>query len=116
MVFSSFTFLIYFLPPFLLIYFLVPKDFRNAVIFIGSLIFYYYGVKDHPFYLILMLLTTTINYLAAQKMTRSNYRGRKRWLMLGLFWNIGCLFVFKYMDFISTNLNELFKLDRKSVV
>lgn len=110
MVFSSFTFLIYFLPPFLLIYFLVPKDFRNAVIFVGSLIFYYYGVKDHPFYLILMLLTTTINYLAAQKMARASYRRRKKWLILGLFWNIGCLFVFKYMDFISTNLNELLRL------
>lgn len=110
MVFSSFTFLIYFLPPFLLIYFLVPKDFRNAVIFVGSLIFYYYGVKDHPFYLVLMLLTTTINYLAAQKMARAGYRRRKKWLILGLFWNIGCLFVFKYMNFISTNLNELLKL------
>lgn len=109
MVFSSFTFLIYFLPLFLLIYFLVPKDFRNAVIFVGSLIFYYYGVKDHPFYLVLMLLTTTINYLAAQKMVRAGYRRRKKWLILGLFWNIGCLFVFKYMDFISTNLNELLK-------
>lgn len=57
MVFSSFTFLIYFLPAFLLLYFLIPKDWRNAVIFAGSLVFYYYGVKDHPFYLILMLIT-----------------------------------------------------------
>lgn len=109
MVFSSFTFLIYFLPAFLLLYFLTPKDFRNAVLFAGSLIFYYYGVKDHPFYLILMLITTTVNYLAARCMQKSSYHSRKKWLILGMFWNIGCLFVFKYLDFVSGNLNSLLR-------
>ena len=44
MVFSSFTFLFYFLPVFLIFYFLAPSSWKNAVIFIASLVFYYYGV------------------------------------------------------------------------
>ncbi len=115
MVFSSFTFLIYFLPAFLLLYFLIPKDWRNAVIFAGSLVFYYYGVKDHPFYLILMLITTIVNHLAAKCMGRSSYRLRRLWLCLGMFWNIGCLFVFKYLDFLTTNLNRLLALIKVSI-
>ncbi len=46
MVFSSFTFLIYFLPAFLLVYFLVPGTWKNLVVFVASLLFYYYGVRD----------------------------------------------------------------------
>ena len=56
MVFSSFSFLFYFLPVFLLVYFLVPAICRNAVLFGASLLFYFYGVREHPWYLLLILL------------------------------------------------------------
>ena len=56
MVFSSFTFLFYFLPAFLLVYFLAPVSWKNTVIFAASLIFYYYGVREYPYYVLLMLL------------------------------------------------------------
>lgn len=111
MVFSSFTFLFYFLPAFLLVYFLAPAFLKNAVIFAASLVFYYYGVREHPLYVLLMLLSVAVNYTAARSMTRCRKeKERTMCLTAGMAWNIGCLFVFKYLDFLSRNLNLL--LDR----
>lgn len=108
MVFSSITFIFYFLPVFLIIYFLMPKHLKNPVIFIASLIFYYYGVKEHPEYLLLMLMSVIINYTAALSVEKSRTQnGKSAWLAAGLIWNFGSLFVFKYMDFISANINSL---------
>ncbi len=45
MVFSSLVFLFHFLPLFLLLYYICPAKWKNAVLFAGSLIFYIYGVK-----------------------------------------------------------------------
>ncbi len=106
MVFSSFAFVIYFLPIFLFCYFFVPPFCENAVILIGSLLFYYYGVKDQPEYLLLMILSVVVNYVAARMMeqTRSG-GGRRAWLFTGLVYNFGCLFVFKYLDFFLENIN-----------
>lgn len=108
MVFSSFTFIIYFLPLFLFFYFFVPSFCENAVILIGSLIFYYYGVKDNPEYLLLMLLSVVVNYVVARMLAQSRNKGvRKSWLITGLCYNFGCLFIFKYLDFLLENFNLL---------
>lgn len=108
MVFSSLTFLFYFLPAFLLLYFLIPRNKKNAVIFLGSLIFYYYGVKDQPAYVLLMLLSILVNFGVALKMeSRTKQRSRKAWLFAGLTYNMGCLFVFKYLDFVCENINAV---------
>ena len=40
MLFSSVTFLYYFLPAVLILYFLVPRSLKNAVLLIASLVFY----------------------------------------------------------------------------
>lgn len=106
MVFSSFVFLFQFLPVFLLIYFLVPARFKNCVIFAGSLVFYFYGVKDHPAYFLLIILSIIINYLAAIQIDQSSKDSRRKfWLFAGMFYNIGSLFLFKYADFFVENAN-----------
>lgn len=108
MVFSSFEFIVYFLPVFLFFYFFVPTFCENAVILIGSLIFYYYGVKDYPEYLLLMILAIVVNYVIARMMTHTKKkRNRKIWLGIGLSYNFGCLFIFKYLDFFLENLRLL---------
>lgn len=108
MVFSSFQFLFGFLPVFLLVYFLAPASWKNAVLFAASLVFYYYGVREHPVYVLLMLLSILVNDTAACRMTRCRgKKGRNLCLALGMTWNIGCLFVFKYLDFLSQNVNLL---------
>ena len=48
MVFSSLEFLTLFLPAFLLLYWIVPHRFRNALLLVGSLVFYLLGTLDHP--------------------------------------------------------------------
>ena len=108
MVFSSFTFILYFLPVFLFIYYLVPDVCRNIVIFLGSLMFYYYGVRNCPIYVALMLFAVLINYVAANRIEHSKSRiGERVCLILGLLYNFGCLFAFKYLDFVSENINRV---------
>lgn len=108
MVFSSIHFIFYFLPVFLILYFVVPKQFKNLIIFCASLLFYYYGVKDHPLYLLLLLFSIAINYLIAKKISLSRtFPSRKKWLSIGLLYDFTWLFVFKYLDFFIKNINHL---------
>ena len=97
MVFSSFEFLFRFLPAFLIIYFITPKKFRNAVLFLGSIAFYTYGEAQ---YVLLLLASVTVNYVIARSMykTPEDGRGRRQavLLVLALCYNFGMLFFFKY--------------------
>ena len=62
MVFSSLTFLFGFLPFVLLLYYLVPRSWRNGILFIVSLVFYGWG---EPVYILLMLFSTVVDYTCA---------------------------------------------------
>ena len=59
MIFSSITFLFYFLPIVMAIYYIVPKKMKNIVLLISSLIFYAYG---EPKYVFLMIFSITATY------------------------------------------------------
>ena len=63
MVFSSITFLYYFLPILILVYYVVPSKLRNLTILIFSLAFYFYG---EPKYVLLLVASFTLNYLFAK--------------------------------------------------
>ena len=97
MVFSSIEFLFRFLPAFLIIYFITPKKFRNAVLFLGSIAFYTYGEAQ---YVLLLLASVTVNYVIARSMykTPEDGRGRRQavLLVLALCYDFGMLFFFKY--------------------
>ena len=97
MVFSSFEFLFRFLPAFLIIYFITPKKFRNAVLFLGSIAFYTYGEAQ---YVLLLLASVTVNYVIARSMYKAPEDGRGRrqavLLVLALCYDFGMLFFFKY--------------------
>ena len=97
MVFSSFEFLFRFLPAFLIIYFITPKKFRNAVLCLGSIAFYTYGEAQ---YVLLLLASVTVNYVIARSMykTPEDGRGRRQavLLILALCYDFGMLFFFKY--------------------
>lgn len=108
MVFSSLTFLFYFFPAFFLLYFLSPNSCKNLVIFIGSLVFYFYGVIENPAYLILILLSVAVNFWCSQGLDKRNRQSvRKRWFYAGMIYNFGMLFVFKYLDFVIGSLNKV---------
>lgn len=59
MFFSSITFLMYFLPITLGIYYISPAKLKNTVLFICSLVFYAWG---EPVYVSLMLFSTVLDY------------------------------------------------------
>ena len=63
MVFASITFLYYFLPIFLILYFIFPKKYKNIVLLIFSFIFYFYG---EPKYIILMIIEIVLAYFEAR--------------------------------------------------
>ena len=111
MVFSSLSFLMYFFPAFFFVYFLTPSSWKNLVIFIGSLVFYFYGVIENPAYVLLIFLSIVVNFLISQKLDKRNHQDiRKRWIIIGTLYNFGVLFIFKYLDFVIENLNGVMKL------
>lgn len=109
MIFSSITFLFYFLPAILFAYFIVPRRFKNLTLFIGSLIFYAWG---EPIYVILMLISTMADFLFGKAAFYHNEAGNKKKAKLAVFgsvaFNLSMLCFFKYADFILETMNTLF--------
>ena len=106
MVFTSCTFLFVFFPVTVCTYFLLCKKYRNYFLFLASLIFYAWG---KPSYIVLLLASVVVNYLSAIGIEyTNNMLLRKIELVLSLSYNIGLLFVFKYLNFIVTNINAAF--------
>ncbi|MBR3834772.1 MAG: MBOAT family protein [Lachnospiraceae bacterium] len=98
MVFSSMTFLYYFLPVVLLTYFVAPKKAKNGVLLLASLFFYAWG---EPKYLILIVGTILIGYVSALiiEKNKDKMSGRIA-LYVALFCCLGFLIVFKYTSFL----------------
>lgn len=104
MVFSSITFIYYFLPILLLVYFLVPSKFKNLILLIFSLIFYFYGEGS---YIWVLLLSIIINYIGGLLIGKSdNKRIKKLYLILTIIFDVLLLFYFKYVDFFIININN----------
>ena len=59
MVFSSITFLFFFLPVVLAVYYLVPERAKNPILLLASILFYAWG---EPVYVVLLLLSIIFNY------------------------------------------------------
>lgn len=108
MVFSSITFLIYFLPIFLLAYHLTPNKFKNACILIFSIVFYAWG---GPKFIFVILGTTFLDFFLVNKMSESKTeKAKKQLLVISLLMNIGLLFYFKYFNFFIDNINGVLSL------
>jgi alginate O-acetyltransferase complex protein AlgI len=106
MVFSSILFLLYFLPAFLLLYFIVPKKAKNAVLLLSSILFYSWGA---PKFILVILSTTLIDFLLVKKIAKSDStKTRKSLLLISVSLNIGLLFYFKYVNFFIENFNAIF--------
>ena len=109
MLFSSITFLFYFLPILLIVYFIVPKKFKNLVLFIFSLFFYFYGEPKYGF---LLLISCIINYIMGS-LIEKHRKYAKVFLIITLVYNIGQLLYFKYLDFFIENVNNIFNTNIK---
>ena len=106
MVFSSISFLYYFLPLMLCIYFIAPYKLKNTALLIGSLLFYFWG---EPKYAVLLLFSSAVDYINALIIER--YRGSKvakGAIIASIVINLSLLGFFKYSDFFIDNFNALF--------
>jgi alginate O-acetyltransferase complex protein AlgI len=108
MVFSSFVFLLVFLPLVLLLYYIFPKRWRNLVLLVASLIFYAWG---EPVYVLIMLFSTVFDYTNGrliEHFKKQNRPGRtKAVLVIDLCGNLAILGFFKYADFFIGNINSI---------
>ena len=103
MAFSSAIFLFVFLPITLLLYCVSQKEYRNAVLLAASLIFYACG---EPGIVFLMMASIVVNYYFALGVEKFSHR--KLFLAASIVYNLGILFVFKYLGFSMYTFNLLF--------
>ena len=109
MLFNSYIFIFMFLPITLLLYFGFNKikkyEIAKLVLVIASLYFYaYFNVK----YLFIIVASILINYLfnrIFRKLKNKNFR--RILLIIGVAFNIGMIFYYKYYDFVISTINSL---------
>lgn len=101
MLFSSLTFIFVFLPLILASYYLMPRKGRNVLLLIFSLLFYAWGGVS---YSVIILLSILVNFFLARAISNSATQ-KKRWLIVGLIFNLLLLAIFKYLVFFIQNIN-----------
>ena len=105
MLFNSLQFLIFF-PLIVAFYFSLPHWFRWILLLVAS---YYFYMCWKAEYLILIVVSTLIDYYAGVMMGKTgDKRKRKKYLILSLFSNLGLLFAFKYFNFFNESARALF--------
>lgn len=108
MVFASVPFLFVFLPAVLAAYFLCPRRWHNAVLLVFSLFFYAWG---EPVYILLMLCSITVSFLAGRALGRAHTPARRRAVLsASVAYHLLTLGFFKYADFFIGTVNSLFGL------
>lgn len=107
MLFSSVTFIFYFLPITFILYYIVPNKFKNSILLVASMIFYAWGGL---LYFPLLLVSIIVNYIFGLKIDKykDNKEKGRRILIYSIIFNILFLGVFKYSNFLVDNINILF--------
>ena len=101
MLFSSISFLYYFLPIFLVFYFISPKKMKNFILMISSLIFYAWG---EPVFVFLMAGSILLGYISGIVIEKY----KSKWLLFGsLLILFGLLGYFKYANFFVAEFEHL---------
>ena len=113
MLFTSFVFLQIFLPIVVLFNVCIRKiKWKNIFLLAASLFFYAWGEPNNIF---LLLTSLTVNYFLAVTGLRFDQpdHKRKRFLICGLIFNLGILFVFKYTSPIIFFMDDLLEFSFK---
>ncbi|MDD2392072.1 MAG: MBOAT family protein [Bacilli bacterium] len=109
MVFSSISFIFFFLVLVFLLYFLVPFKAKNIVLLIFSLIFYAWG---EPIYIILMIFSSVVDFTVGRFIEKyfHDKNKKKLFLILSIVINLSLLGFFKYSDFLIETINSIFNI------
>ena len=105
MLFTNFDYLL-FIPIILAVYYLTPQKIRWIVLLIGSY-FFYLSFKLE--FLPSLIINTIIVYFFGLLINKTkSLTAKKIILIIGITYLVLCLFIFKYFNFFSENLNQLF--------
>ena len=109
MVFSSYLFLFYFLPLALLSYYAAPRKARHLILTVFSYVFYGWA---NPLFLVLLLVSTAIDYLAGLAMAADQRSGSRTStsriaLIVSVCSNLSLLGFFKYYNFAAQNVDAM---------
>ncbi len=105
MLFNSIEYLL-FLPIVVILHFLLPHRFRWTMLLAASYFFY---MRWNAVYIVLIIASTLVDYLAGLGMAHTpSLRGRRVFLLMSLFTNLGLLFTFKYWNFFNDTAVDLF--------
>jgi len=105
MLFNSFEYLLFF-PIVVALYFAVPAKWRWLLLLVASYVFYMCWKVE---YVVLILISTMVDYFVGLKMGRLDSRKKKKpYLILSILVNVGMLAGFKYLNFFSESLNFVF--------
>lgn len=107
MLFSSLSFLFFFFPLVLILYYLViyciGRTVGNLILFCSSIFFYAWG---EPQNVLILLASICFNYSIVKCIERGE-RFKKIYLFFSVTVNLAVLFIFKYLNFTLNNLKAL---------
>lgn len=110
MLFNSYTFILLFLPLAIVGNRLLCNKPQVRTLLLIGMSLWFYGANDFSS-LAILLSAIVVNHLILQQMhTKTDAKTRKILLILALIFNLGLLGVFKYTDFLFTNINTLCNL------
>ena len=101
MIFHSLDFVAFFAVV-VTLYWRLPHRWQNVLLLGASYVFYGWV---HPWFVVLMLVSTTVDYWAAQRM-EDDPSHRRRYLVASLGVNLGMLGAFKYYDFFIISVRD----------
>lgn len=106
MVFSSLQFVLIFMPVFFICYYSVPYKFKNIILLLGSLAFYFIGTLSAPYHFILFLISIIIDFAVGIGIEKYP-KFKKPIFLSGVIFHLICLCVFKYCDFVFTEISKI---------
>jgi alginate O-acetyltransferase complex protein AlgI len=113
MVFSSVTFLYFFLPIVLILYFMIPNSCKNYLLLLASLFFYFCG---EPKYTLLLVASVIVNYIYGILIEKYiETKVGKRLFVSSIIVNLLLLGTFKYSNFLVSNLSDILNIDIKFI-
>ena len=87
------------MPIFFVCYYLAPNKMKNAVLFLGSMSFYFVGTLDSPEHFILFVLSIVLDFALGLLIERHRKHG-KALLSVGVILHLVNLGIFKYSPFV----------------
>lgn len=104
MIFTSLNFIIFFVIVFIIYWLTAKKQYQNIILLISSYIFYGW---IHPWFCILIAVSTITDYYAGQAIYNKPSQ-KKLFLIISVLVNLGMLGFFKYFNFFTENIFEIF--------